>query len=208
MTATEPTIAEQPTSDEELFARYRDKNDLAAIEELVHRYERELFSYLARYLRDPELAKEVFQTTFLHVVKRAKSFEDSKRFRPWLYSVATHAAIDLLRHRGRRHAASLDAQHEADEGEVGTLAGLIPSAGLTPIDEALLEERRRQVRAAVDALPEDLRSVLLLTYFQGLTYQEAAESLDIPLGTVKSRMHAALKRLGLALEDDELALGK
>ncbi|HEY4312562.1 MAG TPA: sigma-70 family RNA polymerase sigma factor [Pirellulales bacterium] len=195
-------------SDEELFARYRDRRDLAAIEELVHRYERELYSYLARYLRDPELAKEVFQTAFLHVVQKSKSFEDTKRFRPWLYSIATHAAIDMLRHRGRRQAASLDAQHDAGEGETATLAGLVPSATPGPVDEALLDERRRQVRTAVDALPEDLRSVLLLTYFQSLTYNEAAEALGIPLGTVKSRMHAALKRLGLALQDDELPLGK
>ena len=78
---------------------------------------------------------------------------------------------------------------------------------MTPADEAQADETRRRIRAAVDALPEDLRSVLLLAYYQGLSYRETAEAVGIPLGTVKSRMHTALKRLGLALREEELSQG-
>jgi RNA polymerase sigma-70 factor, ECF subfamily len=196
------------TSDEELLARYREQNDLAAFDELVHRYERELYSYLARYLHDPGLAEEVFQTTFLRIVEKSKTFEPERRFRPWIYSIATHAAIDAMRRRGKRAMTSLDAEHSVGEGEISTLAHLVADEGLSPPNEAMREERRQQVRRAVAALPEDLRSALLLAYFQGLTYRETAEALDIPLGTVKSRMHAALQRLGLALREDEIFLGK
>jgi len=204
--STVPT-PQPATSDEELLSRYRDHNDIAAFEELVHRYERELYSYLARYLRDPSLAEEVFQTTFLRLVERGKSFEVARRFRPWLYSIATHAAIDAIRHRGRRQTASLDTQHDLGDGETGTLAGLVADDRMTPADEALADETRRRIREAVDALPEDLRSVLLLAYYQGLSYRETAEAMGIPLGTVKSRMHTALKRLGLALREEELSQG-
>src|SRR3989304_4903459 len=84
-------------SDELLLRRYRDKGDRAAFEELVHRYERELYSYLRRYLGDADLAEDVFQTTFLQVHQKCSQFQDGRSFRPWLYTIATHQAIDALR---------------------------------------------------------------------------------------------------------------
>ena len=89
------------TSDEALLLRYRDTGDSEAFVELVHRYERELYSYLRRYLGDSAMAEDAFQRAFLQVHLKCEQFEEGRRFRPWLYAIATNQAIDLGR-RNRR----------------------------------------------------------------------------------------------------------
>jgi RNA polymerase sigma-70 factor, ECF subfamily len=184
-------------SDEELYAQFRG-GARDAFDHLVHRYEGELFRYLRRYIGDADLAEDVFQATFLDVFRKAKLFDPQRRFRSWLYSIATHRAIDRLRSRGRQPAVSLERKPaDADEEATGP-SSLVRSKDATPVNEAIDEEQRRWIRESVDALPEHLRSVVMLVYFQGLTYGETAEALGVPLGTVKSRMHAAFQKLGAA----------
>lgn len=191
--------AEMPApSDEELLARYRDRADPAAFRELLHRYERELYSYLCRYVRDASLAEEVFQAVFMRVHEKARLFEPGRTFRPWLYSIATHQAIDALRKAGRRRMASLDTVHGETEMDGTTLLDLLEDRGGGPLEELEEHERSEWARKAVDELPHALRDVVLLVYFQGLKFREAADALEIPLGTVKSRMHQALVRLNAA----------
>lgn len=185
-------------SDEQLLLRYRDLADQDAFRELLHRYERELYSYLSRYLRDASLAEEVFQATFLRVHQKVRLYEEGRGVRPWIYSIATHQAIDALRRAGRRQAVSLDAEHGDSEAGGNTLLDLLEDEGRSPVAELELEERSVWARKAVDELPDHLRQVVLLIYFQGLKFREAAEALAIPLGTVKSRMHLALVRLNEA----------
>ena len=108
-------------SDEELLVRYRDRGDVAAFEVLVHRYENPMYNYLRRYLRNGSLAADVFQMTFLRVHEKCRQFQEDRRFRPWLYSIATHQAIDALRKEARRPSISLDQQHSLNDADVGTL---------------------------------------------------------------------------------------
>src|SRR5258708_1192776 len=82
------------TSDELLLAHYRETGDRNAFNELVHRYEHELFSYLRRYLGQAEMAEDAFQQTFLQVHLKCEAFEQGRKFRPWLYTIATNQAID------------------------------------------------------------------------------------------------------------------
>src|ERR1700736_5232226 len=89
-------------SDEELLVRHRDHADRQAFADLVHRYERELFSYLRRYLGDANMAEDTFQATFLQVHLKSDQFEEGRKFRPWLYTIATNQAIDAQR-RNKRH---------------------------------------------------------------------------------------------------------
>lgn len=160
---------------------------------MVRRYERELYRYLARYLGDPSLADDVFQNTFLQVHQKRGLYEDGRPVRPWLYAIATHQAVDALRKAGRHPTASLDQQF--DGGEAGSLADLLVSDTPGPLSDLQERERQEWVRKAVAKLPDALRQTLVMAYYQDMKYREIAESLHIPVGTVKSRLHAALTKL-------------
>jgi RNA polymerase sigma-70 factor (ECF subfamily) len=123
-------------------------------------------------------------------------FDTDRRFRPWLYTIATNQAIDAQRRNKRHRMVSLDRRNQTDtEGDVGSLLQLL--VGREPGAAANLEQEERQawIRRAVEDLPEQLRSALVLVYYQGLKYREAADVLGIPVGTVKSRLHAAILKL-------------
>lgn len=189
----EPTSL--PETDERLLARLR-SGEREVFGTLVRRYERELFGYLRRYLGDDDLADDVFQNTFVQVYLKIQQYELERPARPWLYAIATNQAIDALRRRNRRADQRADAATTTDEdGQQRPLFELLPAPGEDPSDSADRDEQRELVRAAVDRLPDLLRQVVILVYFQGLKYRDVAETLDIPVGTVKSRLHAALARL-------------
>jgi RNA polymerase sigma-70 factor, ECF subfamily len=182
-------------SDEELVLRFR-KGQTEAFGALVRRYERELFGYLRRYLGDGNLADDVFQNTFLQFYVKIGQYEAGRPVRPWLYTIATHQAIDALRRNNRHQALSLDQnREELPDGEVRMLVDLLESRDPGPLDMVHAEELRERVRACVDKLPDFLRHVVVLAYYQGLKYREIADILEIPVGTVKSRLHAALIKL-------------
>ena len=182
-------------SDEELLTRFC-KGQAEAFGALVRRYERELYGYVRRYLGDASLAEDVFQNTFLQVYVKSGQYEAGRPVRPWLYTIATNQAIDALRRNGRHQLLSLDQQREElADGELSSLVETLEGGGPSPLDVAQAQERRHKVRASVDRLPEFLRQVLVLAYYQGLKYREIADILGIPVGTVKSRLHAALVKL-------------
>jgi RNA polymerase sigma-70 factor (ECF subfamily) len=182
-------------SDEELLGRYRETGQAADFNELVHRYENELYRYLVRYIGDSTLAEDVFQNTFLQVHLKRGLYENGRPFRPWLYSIATHQAVDAMRKVGRHPTVSLDQRVASGETDTGALVDLLVSEAPGPLSELQGEERREWVRASVDRLPAALRQTLILAYHQDLKYREIAEILKIPVGTVKSRLHAALAKL-------------
>ena len=182
-------------SDEDLLVRFR-RGQTEAFGVLLRRYERELYGYLRRYVGDGSLAEDVFQNTFLQLYLKSGQYEPGRPVRPWLYTIATHQAIDALRRGARHQAVSLDVQRETSgDGEAQTLMDLLENREPGPLDIAHGQERRQRVRAAVDQLPAFLRQVLVMAYYQGLKYREIADILDIPVGTVKSRLHAALVKL-------------
>lgn len=181
-------------SDEDLLLRHR-KGHSDAFPILVRRYERELYGYLCRYLGDATLAEDVFQNTFLQLYTKADSYQAGRPVKPWLYTIATHQAIDAVRRIGRRQTVSLDQQRVESEGESQSLMYLLESEMIDPLAHADLQEQRQTVRECVDQLPDFLKQVVILAYYQGLKYREIAEILDIPLGTVKSRLHSAMARL-------------
>jgi RNA polymerase sigma-70 factor (ECF subfamily) len=193
-------------SDEELITRFRLTADGAAFESLVHRYEAELFGYLRRCLGSVELAEDVFQATFLQVYLKCDRFDDARRFRPWLYAIATNKAIDAQRRNRRHRMASLDRRMGCDDGDAAFADTL---AGEEQVCDARMEaeEARAWASSAIAGLPEQLRAVLVLVYQRGLKYREAADALGIPLGTVKSRLHKAIHRLHEGWRHDHVAPG-
>jgi RNA polymerase sigma-70 factor (ECF subfamily) len=182
------------SNDEELLARFR-RGVSDAFGVLLRRYERELYGYLRRYLGDDTLAEDVFQNTFLQVYQKSGQFQVGRAVRPWLYAIATNQAIDALRRQGRHQAVSLEQAREATgDGEAANLSQALQSDRPGPLDLVSDAETREQVRCTVDRLPDNLRHVLILAYYQGLKYREIADIVSIPVGTVKSRLHAALAK--------------
>ena len=190
-------VTTQPVlSDEQLVARYRETGDRELFAQLVYRYERELYNYLRRYLNDAELAEDAFQATFLQVHLKCDQFDEGRKFRPWLYAVATNQAIDARRKVMRHRMVSLDQSGSSAEGdEVSRLVNLLESHEENPLQRVERRENHDQVRMTLDSLPESMYAVIQLVYYQGLKYREAAEVLDIPVGTVKSRLHSAISKL-------------
>jgi RNA polymerase sigma-70 factor, ECF subfamily len=190
-----PTYTIEDT-DELLLAQYAKTGQRAVFETLMRRYEREIFSYLRRYVGSPELAEDAFQGTFLQVHLKCGQFDSARRFRPWLYAIATNQAIDAQRRSKRRRMVSLDSSM-AIEGDQrgGSWADKLVGEGYEPSDTAIEREEGRWVKDAVAGLGDSLERVVQLVYFQGLKYREAADILGIPVGTVKSRVHAAVQRL-------------
>ncbi len=99
---------ENPVTDEQLLLRYRQTGDRELFAQLVYRYERELYSYLRRYLGEAEMAEDAFQAAFLQVHLKCDQFQIGRRFRPWLYTIATNQAIDARRRNRRHRMLSLD----------------------------------------------------------------------------------------------------
>ncbi len=181
-------------SDEQLLLQYRNSGDQSLFSELVHRYERELYTYLRRYLGDADQAADAFQATFLQLHLKCDQYEEGRPLRPWLYMIATNKAIDLQRRNKRHQMASLDRQGGAGDPD-GKLLDIVEGGEPSPVSELAKGERGAWVVEQITNLPEHLKSVVHLVYYQGLKYREAADVLSIPVGTVKSRLHAAIRSL-------------
>jgi RNA polymerase sigma-70 factor (ECF subfamily) len=144
------------------------------------------------------MAEDAFQGTFLQVHLKSDQFQEGRRVRPWLYTIATNQAIDAQRRNKRHQLVSLD-RTGGEDPEVGTLIDLLISAEPDPHDRSDMDEQREALREALRDLPESFRQVVILVYYQGLKYREAANVLSIPVGTIKSRLHSALVKLSEAL---------
>ncbi len=182
-------------SDEDLLLEYRKSQDRELFEALVRRYERELYSYLQRYLGSSELAEDAFQATFLQVHLKCDQFEEGRRLKPWLYAVATNQAIDAQRKDRRHRVMSLDKKSGRHEERDWSLLEMMVSEQPGPQAQVGESERNEALWSALNQLSEQMRTVVHLVYFQGLKYREAAEVMRIPVGTVKSRLHAAVSKL-------------
>lgn len=182
-----PVLAEY--TDEQLLTSFR-SGDEQAFTQLVRRYEKRLYNYLLRFLGRPTWAEDVFQETFLQVYISVASFDPNRRFRPWLYTIATNKARDYLRSSARRHAIHLT--NLDDDTGSSQLWDQLMTEETTAYDILDLKEQKELVRKVVEQLPDHLRQILILAYFEQLSYKEMADILEIPLGTVKSRLHAAV----------------
>jgi len=178
-------------SDEQLLAAYR-QGDTGCFALLVQRYESELFHFLVRFLGDRAAAEDVFQETFLQIHQSADQFDPDRRFRPWLFTIAANKARDLLRSQTRRATSALEASVDPASPEGGDFLQLMSSSA-PPADTRMEEtEMQRMVQTAVMNMPGHLREILILSYFHEFSYKQIADILGVPLGTVKSRLHAAV----------------
>jgi RNA polymerase sigma-70 factor (ECF subfamily) len=183
-------------TDEQLIAAYQGgRRDAFTV--LIERYRNELFHFLARFMGDRAAAEDIFQEAFLQVHLSVDTFEPDKRFKPWLFTIAANKARDYMRKRARRPAAPLDAPMGGD-AEAGSFIDLLEAEFSDPEENLESTELVEEVQRIISQMPEHLREILLLSYFQKLSYNEIAESLQIPLGTVKSRLHTAVANFAKA----------
>jgi RNA polymerase sigma-70 factor (ECF subfamily) len=192
--APPPRVTSAPAgerTDEQLLDDYR-HGDKAAFSQLVSRYQRELYHFLVRFLGNRAAAEDVFQESFLQVHQSAEQFDPTRRFRPWLFTIAANKARDLIRSQARRPTNPLQATISPGDDESGEFIDLMQSTSEQPSDPMEKRELQQLVHNTVSVMPEHLREILLLSYFHQFPYKQIGEILDIPLGTVKSRLHAAV----------------
>lgn len=180
--------------DRELMRRVV-SGDQGALEELMARWNRPVYSLALRILRNPELAEEVAQDVFLKVWKHAAVFEDQRgAFSSWVLTMTHHGSIDALR---RAKARGSQVTNTLDNVVAATLPS--PRPGVSNWQKLKLQE-------ALETLPEKQRQVVELAYFEGRTREEMAQILGEPVGTVKTRLRDAVQRLAAVFRDPEAEL--
>ncbi len=186
-------------SDEELVQAYR-SGEPPAFETLVRRHHDDLLRFLIRLCGNRALAEDAFQEAFLQVHLSAEAFDVTRRFKPWLFTIAANKGRDALRRSARRKALDLSAPiggpgaggDSANGDGARTFVDLMEIDVPSPDSAMDSREQSQLVQQAIDQMPWSLREILLLAYFQRMSYNQIAESLKIPLGTVKSRLHSAV----------------
>ena len=177
------------TSDPDLIAAVLDGSE-AAFGELVDRYKDRVFRLLSRYCRDSVECEDLAQDVFLKVFRKLHTFKHDSQFFTWLYRITVNAATDHLSRAGTRKLRLVEDTAVFERGDQEDSS---PTASL----EA--EELAQITRAIVDQLPEKFRTILVLREFEGLSYTEIADVLEIQLGTVESRLFRARQRFKDAL---------
>lgn len=180
------------TTDEQLLVSHL-QGDQAAFAQIVRRYQRDLYQFLFRFLGNSASAEDVFQETFVQIFQSANQFETGRNFRPWLFTIAANKARDHLRSRARKKTTSLHASIDPHSGDGNQYIDLMSAVESSPSEGLEYEELQHRINEAISRLPENLREVIVLAYFNQLPYKQIAEILKVPLGTVKSRLHSAVE---------------
>lgn len=182
-------MAEANATDEQL-AGWLQRGDHAALAALVDRHYDPLMGYLYRMTRgDRALAQDLAQETFLRALRGIDSYQQARPFKAWLYAIATNLV--------RNHYNAADTRRTDNPAEEQDFA----NGEAAEPDAALIAEAEAQaVIAALDTLPHAQREVIILTFYQSLSQQAIADALEIPLGTVKSRLFNGVKRLRERME--------
>lgn len=165
------------------------KGDRGAFDELVRRHERRAYQYAYRLTTNQEEAADVVSDAFIRVYGALHNFKGNSAFSTWLYRIITNCFLDLKKKDRTRQHLSLD-QSILGSGEQ-EMERQIEDEGPGPADEAERSERGRALDRAVDKLPEYQRAMIVMYHAEGLAYEEIAEALDLPIGTVKSRLNRA-----------------
>jgi RNA polymerase sigma-70 factor (ECF subfamily) len=185
-------------SDQEVVLSARAGRE-AAYRELIRRYERPVFALLFRMVRDRELAEDLAQETFIKALNAIESYRPEFKFSSWIFKIANNAAIDHLRRR-ELDTLSLDGSPHAETPEQMQATALqIGARQESPLDAVEAKELGGAIEQAIAQLRPEYRSCILLRHVEGRAYEEIADILNLPLGTVKTYIHRARNELRQAL---------
>lgn len=198
---TNPTPVEWAALSDQEVVRHAARGREAAYRELIRRYQRPVFSLIYRMVRDRELAEDLAQETFVKVLNAIDSYRPEYKFSSWIFKIANNAAIDQLRRRSLE-TLSLDGSPQAESAEAIEATTLqIGDPRESQLEEVTSRELGSQIESAIGKLRPEYRSCILLRHIEGRPYEEIAEILDLPLGTVKTYIHRARNELRILLSD-------
>ena len=182
--------------DQQLVERAQ-RGDKRAFELLVEKYQRKLARLLSRLIRDPGEVEDVTQEAFIKAYRALPSFRGDSAFYTWLYRIGINTAKNYLVAMGRRAPTSTEVEAEEAEGQEG---GELLRDINTPESLLLTKEIGNTVNAAIESLPEELRSAIQLRELEGMSYEEIAKLMDCPIGTVRSRIFRAREAIAERLK--------
>jgi RNA polymerase sigma-70 factor (ECF subfamily) len=185
-------------SDQEVVLLARGGQE-AAYRELIRRYERPIFALLFRMVRDRELAEDLSQETFIKVLNALDSYRPEYKFSSWVFKIANNAAIDHLRRRELDTLSLEGSPHAETPQAVEATALQIGERGETALEEVENKELGGEIERAIAKLRPEYRTCILLRHVEGRAYEEIAEILNLPLGTVKTYIHRARNELRITL---------
>ena len=181
------------------------RGEEAAFREVVERLEKPLVNFILRFVGERNTAEDVFQETFVRVLRKIGDFEPKASFDTWVYTIARNLCLDRLKARKRHREVSLDAPQGSPEGRVIDFRDVLRERGAGPDARAAGRENEERVMRCLGTLTPAKREALVLRMFVGLSYEEVAKVVGSPTGTVKFRVHEALRdlteRLGAAASD-------
>lgn len=194
-----PAVAPAPAPivdpDRDLITRCQ-KGQPAAFDELVRRYQDRVFNLCVRYLREPEIAEEIAQDVFVAIYKHVGTFQGTSKFSTWLFRIVAnhcHNKAKYLRRRKHKLTDSIDRPVETDDGDMQR--ELPDDPGRSPEELTHRRLTNEQIQEAISHLDEDHRVIVLLRDVEDMSYEEIGAILDLPEGTVKSRLHRARNEL-------------
>lgn len=178
------------------------KGDRTAFDVLIRKHQRRAYQYAYRLTTNPEVAADIVSEAFIRVYNALQNFRGQSAFTTWLYRILTNCYLDHKKREKNRQHQSLDAAMSTDLGEVERQ---VEDDSDGPDTQAERGERERVVQGAIRQLPEYQRAMLMLYHVEMLSYEQIAEALDLPIGTVKSRLNRARISLReLLVKDEEL----
>lgn len=178
---------------DENLVKLAQNGDRAAFQMLMERYQRRIFNLCYGMLRNKDDAADLVQEAFIKAYKNIDRFKGNSKFYTWLYRIAKNACIDFIRKQKRRRTVDFDDSIRREEPVDGDETLLPSPLGINPAKVAGRKELLEQIEAALDTLSDNHREILILREIDGLAYQEIADTLDISIGTVMSRLYHARK---------------
>lgn len=173
---------------EDMLIGQAQSGDRRALNALVAEHQERAYRYAYRLTRNQDDASDVVADAFVRISTAIKTFRGQSGFGTWLYRIITNCALDRKKKQKRHRHLSLDASQSTEEGEVKMQ---VEDEGPSPQERAESTEREAKVQQALDEMPEYQKAMLILYHVEQLSYEQIAETLDLPLGTVKSRLNRA-----------------
>ena len=195
---------DKPMNLEDDLLRKCARGDSAAYRELVERLEKPLVNFILRFVGERHVAEDLFQETFVRVVKTLGTFRPEASLSTWIFTIARNLSLDWLKAKRRHREMALDAATSEEKGRVIYFKDVMRSSSAAPDDRAETTEDERRVTAALAQLTPIKREALVLRIYAGLQYSEIARIQGAPVGTVKFRIHEAVRDLTklMGVEDD------